>query len=73
MRMIYKIPVQLRSQIVSLRRAGMMVNDICIRLDLHRSCEREAVIRVCDELPRRFQVGIESTGPVHRSQNGNAV
>lgn len=37
------IDVQLRAQVVSLRRAGMMVNDICLRLNLHKSSERAAV------------------------------
>lgn len=67
------IDVQLRSQVVSLRRAGMMVNDICQRLDLHKSSEREAVQMICDALPRRHQVGIEScqSGSSHRIRRGN--
>jgi hypothetical protein len=67
------VDVQLRAQVVSLRRAGMLVNDICQRLDLHKSSERMAVEMICDALPRRFQVGIES-GPHnsrHRIRTGN--
>lgn len=67
------IDVQLRAQVVSLRRAGMMVNDICQRLELHKSSERAAVQMICESLPRRYQVGIES-GPhhsPHRIRTGN--
>jgi hypothetical protein len=67
------VDVQLRAQVVSLRRAGMLVNDICQRLDLHKSSERMAVEMICDALPRRFQVGIESfnNGSNHRIKTGS--
>lgn len=66
---IAPITPQLRSQVVSLRRAGMMVNDICERLNVHKSSERAAVMKICDDLPRRHQVSIESRGPI-RKRNG---
>ena len=64
------IDVQLRAEVVSLRRAGMMVNDICQRLNLHKSSERAAVEQICDALPRRYQVGIESPGPIRAGRRG---
>jgi len=64
------IDVQLRAQVVSLRRAGMMVNDICQRMDLHKASERAAVQQICDALPRKYQVGIDSTEPVRAGRRG---
>lgn len=61
------IDEQLRSQVESLRRLGYWVNDICHKLELHKSSERQAVQLICDALPRKFKVGIES-GP-HHSQH----
>lgn len=48
------LSVQVRAQIVSLRRGGMLVSDICNRLGLSKSSEREAVLAICEALPRRY-------------------
>ncbi len=68
------LPIQLRAQVVSLRKTGMNVMDICARLGIEKSSERNAVSQLCaDPSLRRFQVGIES-GPhssPHRIRTGN--
>jgi hypothetical protein len=68
------IPVQLRSQIVSLRKTGMSVMAICERLGIDKSSERNAVSQICAEPElRRYQVGIESVnnGSSHRIKTGH--
>jgi hypothetical protein len=68
------LPIQLRAQVVSLRKTGMNVMDICARLGIEKSSERNAVSQLCaDPALRRFQVGIES-GPhssPHKIRTGN--
>lgn len=60
---IAPIPAQLRAQVVSLRKTGMSCLDICTRLHIDKSSERNAVSQICAEPElRRYQVGIES-GP----------
>lgn len=64
-----KIDVQLRAQIVSLRRAGMSVMEIGERLDLTRAVDYEAIRDVCDSLPRKYGFGeLSPRGPVVRTQ-----
>lgn len=57
------LPVQLRAQVISLRKTGMNVAEICDRLGITKSSERNGVSAICAEKElRRYQVGIES-GP----------
>lgn len=71
---IAPIDVQLRAQIVSLRKTHMTASEICDRLHIEKSSERNAVSQICAERElRRYQVGIES-GPhnsPHRIRTGN--
>lgn len=60
---------QLRSQVVSLRRAGMVVSEICERLGVTKSSEIEAVKAVCESLPRKYGCGeVAPRGPVTRTR-----
>lgn len=62
-----KIDIQLRAQVVSLRRAGMAVSEIGERLGLTRASDLERIRGVCDELPRKYQFGeVAPRGPVTR-------
>ena len=61
---------QLVSQVQSLRKLGYYVNDICQQLDLHKSCERAAVQVICNEMPKKFQVGIHSSESPFRRHVG---
>lgn len=68
------LPVQLRAQVISLRKTGMNVAEICDRLAITKSSERNGVSAICAEKElRRYQAGIES-GPhnsPHRIRTGN--
>ena len=71
---IAPIDVQLRAQIVSLRKTHMTASEICDRLHIDKSSERNAVSQICAEPElRRYQVGIESfnNGSSHRIKAGN--
>jgi len=68
------LPVQLRAQVVSLRKTAMNVNDICDRLGIVKSSERNAVSLICAEPGLRvFGYGIEVGGPIRRGPNRAAV
>ena len=70
---VAEIPVQLRAQVVSLRKTNMSVMDICERLRIEKSSERNAVSKICAEPGlRRYQLGIESfnSGSSHRIKRG---
>lgn len=60
------IPDQLRAQVVSLRNAGLMVNDICEQLALYKASERHRVQVICESLPRRFKPSLKVGGPIYR-------
>ena len=65
------ISLQLRAQVVSLRRAGMDVNSICHRLGMEKSTERQAVSMICDTLPRKYGMGgLTTPGPAHKWRGG---
>jgi hypothetical protein len=64
-----KFDVQTRSQVVSLRRAGMTVGEIGDRLNLTLTSQLDEIRRICEELPRKFQFGeVGPRGPVTRKQ-----
>jgi len=64
-----RFDVQTRSQIVSLRRAGMTVGEIADRLNLNLMTHILEIQRICDTLPRKFQFGeVGPRGPVTRKQ-----
>lgn len=66
---IAQLNTQLRSQVVSLRRAGMAVSEICERLGVHKSSEIEGVKAVCESLPRKYGLGeVAPRGPVTRTR-----
>lgn len=70
---IASLPVQLRAQVISLRKTSMGVNEICDRLGITKSSERNAVSAICDEKElRRYKVGIDSFNPgsSHRIKTG---
>jgi hypothetical protein len=71
---IAQLPVGLRGQIVSLRKAGMNCADICARLQLDKQSERNAVSQICAEPGlRAYSKGTEILGPVRRGPNRAAV
>jgi hypothetical protein len=64
-----KFDVATRSQVVSLRRAGMTVAEIADRLNLNLTSHLDEIRRICDELPRKFQFGeLGPRGPVARTR-----
>lgn len=64
-----RFDVATRSQIVSLRRAGMTVGEIADRLNLNLMTHISEIQRICDELPRKFQFGeLGPRGPVARTR-----
>lgn len=68
-----KIDVQLRAQVVSLRRAGHTVTEIGERLALNRAADFEAIRWICDSLPRKYQFGeVSPRGPVARVRGSKA-
>lgn len=68
-RRLPQVDMQLRAQIVSLRRAGMSVMEIGERLGLTRAVDYEAIRAVCDSLPRKYGFGeLSPRGPVVRTQ-----
>ena len=65
-----RFDIATRSQIVSLRRAGMSVGEIADRLNLNLHTHITEIRRVCDSLPRRFQFGeLGPRPPVSRTHN----
>lgn len=64
-----RFDVATRSQIVSLRRAGMSVGEIADRLNLCLMSHILEIQRICDTLPRKYQFGeVAPRGPVTRKQ-----
>lgn len=65
------LDVGTRSQVMSLRRHGMSVIDICERLGITKSSEINSVSDLCarDKRLRRYQFGIEVGAPVQRGRN----
>ncbi len=62
---IADLPVGMRGQVISLRKGGMAVNDICRRLGIEKSSERNAVSEICAEPGlRAYGHSIEVGGPV---------
>jgi hypothetical protein len=71
---IAQLPVGLRGQIVSLRKAGMNCADICARLQLDEPSERNAVSAICAEPGlRAYAHGMDVIGPVKAGRNPAAV
>jgi hypothetical protein len=71
---IAKLPVGMRGQVVSLRKAAMSVNEICNRLGIDKPSERNAVSAICAEPGlRAYGHSIEVGGPVRRGPNRAAV
>jgi hypothetical protein len=71
---IATLPVGLRGQIVSLRKAGMNCADICSRLQLDKQSERNAVSQICAEPGlRAYGHGTDVRGPVKPGRNPAAV
>jgi hypothetical protein len=71
---IAELPVQLRAQVVSLRRCGHDVLTICERLHIDKPSERNAVTKICAEPGlRAYGHSIEVGGPVRRGPNRAAV
>jgi hypothetical protein len=71
---IAQLPVGLRGQIVSLRRAGFAVHDICTRLCIEKPSERNAVSQICAEPGlRAYAHGMDVSGPVKAGRNPAAV
>lgn len=67
-----QIDVQLRAQVVSLRRAGLAVSEIADRLKLTRLGDIEAIRLICDKLPRKYGVGeVAPRGVVYRRTRGD--
>ena len=67
-----KIDVQLRAQVVSLRRAGKTVAEIGERLGLTRPTDLETIRMICDTLPRRSGLGeLTTPGPSYRRAGGS--
>jgi predicted transcriptional regulator len=66
-----KIDIQLRAQVVSLRRAGKTVYEIGERLGLTRPTDLEAIRFICDALPRKYGLGeLTTPGPAYRRAGG---
>ena len=71
---IAELPVQLRAQVVSLRRCGHDVLTICDRLHIDKPSERNAVSKICAEPGlRAFGHGMDVSGPVKAGRNPAAV
>ena len=71
---IAELPVQLRAQVVSLRRCGHDVLTICERLRLDKASERNAVSQICAEPGlRAYGHGTDVRGPVKHGRNPAAV
>ena len=65
------LPVQLRAQVVSLRRCGHDVLTICDRLHIEKSSERNAVSQICAEPGLRvYSKCIETGVPVRTGRRG---
>lgn len=66
-----KIDVQLRTQVVSLRRTGHTVSEIGERLGLIRAADFEAIRWICDSLPRMYGFGeVAPRAPLARTRGG---
>lgn len=64
-----KFDVATRSQIVSLRRAGMTIGEIADRLNLNLVSELCEIRSICETLPRKFQFGeLSPKGPLARTR-----
>lgn len=62
-----KVDLQLRAQVVSLRRCGKTVAEIGERLGLTRASDLEMIRYICDTLPKKFGLGeLTSAGPAYR-------
>jgi hypothetical protein len=71
---IAELPVQLRAQVVSLRRCGHDVLTICDRLHIDKPSERNAVTKICAEPGlRAYAHGMDVSGPVKAGRNPAAV
>jgi hypothetical protein len=71
---IAELPVQLRAQVVSLRRCGHDVLTICDRLHIDKPSERNAVTKICSEPGlRAYAHGMDVSGPVKHGRNPAAV
>jgi hypothetical protein len=71
---IAELPVQLRAQVVSLRRCGHDVLTICDRLHVDKPSERNAVSKICAEPGlRAYAHGMDVSGPVKAGRNPAAV
>lgn len=71
---IAELPVQLRAQVVSLRRCGHDVLTICDRLHIDKASERNAVSAICAEPAlRRYGHDFSVSGPVKAGPNRAAV
>ena len=71
---IAELPVQLRAQVVSLRRCGHDVLTICDRLHIDKQSERNAVSAICAEPGlRAYAHGMDVQEPIKAGRNPAAV
>lgn len=71
---IASLTLDVRRRVVEYRRTGASVNDICDRLHIDKTSERNAVTKICAEPGlRAFGHGIDVSGPVKAGRNPAAV
>lgn len=71
---IAQLPVDVRSQVVSLRQAGKCPMEIWTRLGLEKRSEQNAVSAICAEPElRKYGKSFEVGGPVKAGRNPAAV